>query len=99
MAATATIWAQITDKIDDMGQRAADAIELPHNESVSIPGNVERLGKAGTLGRPSRADIFIDPLASNPFQRITLEIKVLLPGRYAHVADQHVRDLLCINLS
>jgi hypothetical protein len=27
------------------------------------------------------------------------EIEVLLPGRYAHVADQHVRGLLCINLS
>jgi hypothetical protein len=52
-------------KADDMGQRAVDAIELPHNERVAILGNVEHLGKAGTLGRTSRTDIFINPLASN----------------------------------
>jgi hypothetical protein len=86
---------QIADKADDMGQRAADAIELPYNKSVAIPGDVERLGKAGTLGRPPRTDIVIDPLASSPFQCVALEIEVLLPGRYAHVADQHVRSLPC----
>jgi len=47
-----------------MGQRAADAIEFPYNQSVAISGDVERLGQTGTLGRSPRADVVIDPFAS-----------------------------------
>jgi hypothetical protein len=50
-----------------------------HNKGVAIPGDVERLGKAGRLGRPPRTDIVIDPLASSPFQCVALEIEGSAP--------------------
>jgi hypothetical protein len=80
---------QIADEADDVGQRAADPVEFPHDQRVALPRHLKRLRQARAVGCAARADVVVDPLAPNARERVTLEVEALLARRHAHVADQH----------
>jgi hypothetical protein len=54
---------QIADEADDVGQRAADPVEFPHDQRVALPRHLKRLRQARAVGCAARADVAVDPLA------------------------------------
>lgn len=78
---------QIAHQANDMRKRTADTIELPYNEGVTVPSDVERFCQTGALSRATRAHVAIDPLAPSSLQFVALKIELLFAGLYAHVAN------------
>ncbi len=74
--------------------RSGEPVELGHHQGVAAPDRGQRLVEAGAGSvRPGEALIGVDAIGrhSELDQRLTLGGEVLLVGRTAGVADQHMR--------
>ena len=76
-------------QLDDVAERAADAVEFPHRERIARTKVVKRLGKTGPVGDGAAAGVLIQAFAAGTLQRITLQRQVLLRRGHSHIADQH----------
>lgn len=87
---------QLLDDPDEVGERAAEPIELPNDEHVAYP----QIFHAGLQSRtvvPSARGMILMQMAlvdARANKRIALQIHrlPLVARRHPHVADQHVRQ-------
>jgi hypothetical protein len=75
--------------LDDVAERAADAVKFPYRERIARTKVVKRLGQAGSVGDGAAAGVRIQAITPGALQRITLQRQVLLGRGHPHVADQH----------
>ena len=76
-------------QLNDMAQRAADAVELPNHERIVPTELIKCPGKAGAFGDGAAAGVLVQALAAGRLQGVALQCQVLLGRGHAHVADQH----------
>jgi hypothetical protein len=86
-----TVALEAAHEIDELLDASAEPIELPDNERVAVPKDVERLDKPRTGGNPSTGGVLQHRLAPSPFQRLVLHIKPLVACRDPGIPDEHVR--------
>src|SRR4051812_26585518 len=77
--------------VDHLAQAAAEPVHLPHHQLVFGT----QVGEGGLERRslgpgPARLFLLEDLLASGLAERVALQVEVLVLGRDAGVADQHV---------
>jgi hypothetical protein len=77
------------DRLDQVLERAAQAIELPDDQGVARAEERQRLGQAGAFILDPAGDVGEDPLAAGPREAIALEVEALVHGGDAGVADEH----------
>jgi hypothetical protein len=85
---------QFIDQLDAVHQRAAETIQLPHHEDVTLLAIADRLMQLGS--RVDRAGHFFgeDFVAAGLTQRRHLQRRVLVARRHTGVANSHVRALI-----
>ena len=64
-------------ELDDVGQRAPDAVELPHHQRIARTRHLERTGKTRPFGRTPGAGIVVDTLAAGLRDGVALQIEAL----------------------
>jgi hypothetical protein len=64
-------------------------VELPDDERVALPENVERLLESRTVGDLPAHRVVEDLDASGACQRLVLNVETLVLGRDTGVADAH----------
>src|SRR5215204_6718556 len=69
---------QVTHRVNQVRQRATQAVEFPDHERVTGPTLLERLGQAGPLRLGSTGDIGKKAFTTDGLQCIFLEVKVLV---------------------
>src|SRR5450755_548367 len=83
---------KLADQLDQMPQRAADAIQAPHHQGVlAVAQLLQRPLELRPLRKRSRRGVAEPPGTARRFERVELQREVLLVGRDAGVADQHPR--------
>lgn len=82
--------AQLLDRLDQVLQPAAQAIEAPHDERVARAKVVNARVELGAVLERARTDVLVDALAPGLLERIGLQRQVLLVDRYPRVADELV---------
>ena len=73
---------------DEVLERAAEAVEAPHDQGVADAKVGKRVMKARSLGGAARG-VLEDPLAADLGERVALEVERLVVGGDPGVADQH----------
>ena len=83
---------ELADQLDQMPQRAAEAIQAPHHQRVlAVAQLLERPLELRPLRKRSRRGVAEPARAAGRFERVELQREVLVAGRDAGVADQHAR--------
>lgn len=77
-------------QLDQVRERPSEPVKSPDDEHVAGPQEVDRLGKLGAIGLDTADRVLIKALAAGRVKRVALECKVLVIGRYAGVANEHV---------
>src|SRR5574337_1663656 len=80
---------QLSDQIDQLLDAAAQAIQLPDHERVTLAQHFESLGQTWTVGARAAHLVLEDLLAPSLSQGFALQLKVLILRRDARIADQH----------
>jgi hypothetical protein len=85
---------QSSDGVDQVAERPAEAVELPHNQGVTRPQLVQELLENGPVGAGAAGRLGEHPVAAGCHERVNLELGLLVGGRDAGIAKQmsHVRD-------
>ena len=78
---------ELPDGFDQVPDAAAQAVELPDREGVTLPEVRDGLIEPRSLGTRDIGLVREKPLATSTIQGIGLEIEVQLGGRDARIAD------------
>jgi hypothetical protein len=82
---------ELPDGFDQVPDAAAQAVELPDHEGVTLPEVREGLIEPRPLGTSATGPVREELLATGAIQGVGLEIEVLFGGGDAGIADQHGR--------
>src|SRR5262245_41020788 len=84
---------QALDQINQVSQRASQAIQTPHQQSVARPQSLKTPFQAGPccLRAASLVGVYVGFGGPGVFQRVELQLKFLSIGADASVADQLLR--------
>jgi hypothetical protein len=63
-----------------MPERAAEAVQLPDDQSVAQPELVEELLEGGPVGAGAAGGLGEHPIAAGGLQRVDLEVGLLVDG-------------------
>jgi len=80
---------QRVDDLDEVAQRASEAVEPPHDDDVARAGVVEQLLPGGQPGRRARRLVLEEPLALGGAEGVALQGEPLVLVRDPGVADPH----------
>ena len=80
---------QMANQIDQLLDAAAQTIQLPDHERVTLAQHFESLGQAGTRGPRAAHLVLKDLLAASLGQGFALKFQVLILRRDARITDQH----------
>jgi hypothetical protein len=75
------------DGVDQVAQRPAKSVQLPHHQSVTRAQLIQDLVQRRSGGHRPAGGIDKHPVAAGRLQRIDLQVGVLLAGRDAGVAE------------
>ena len=81
--------AELLDGLDQLLERAGEAIQLPHHQGVALAHVLERRLEGRPLALRARGLLLEHPAAAGRLQGIELQGEILLLGRDPGVADQH----------
>ncbi len=73
-------------QLDEIGQRAPQAIEPPDDQRIPHPAVIEGVTQSGSLGFRSTHGVSEDAIAAGGVQRISLQRQVLITSRNARIA-------------
>src|SRR5208337_854721 len=82
---------EMSHGLDEVPDAAAQAVELPDDEGVTLPEVCEGLIESRPCGTGTTGLVGEEPLAAGAIQGVGLEIEALLEGGDACIADQHGR--------
>jgi hypothetical protein len=68
---------QVSDELDDVGQRAPDAVELPYDQRIARTRHLERTGKTRPFGCAPGAGVVVDTLTAGLRDGVALQIEAL----------------------
>ena len=83
---------ELADRLDQVGERSSEAIELPDHERVAAAGELKRLLKPGTVGLGAAGGVGERPLAAGLAEGVLLERERLFMRRNASIADSMSRS-------
>jgi hypothetical protein len=79
---------QVSDGVDQVAQRAAEAIQLPDHGGVARAQLVQELGEDGPVGAGAAGGLGEHPIAAGVLEGVDLELGLLVGGGDAGVAEQ-----------
>jgi hypothetical protein len=79
-------------RLDKMWQRAAEAVEFPDHQRVAGPTGVEGRSQSRPVHLGAADRVSEQALTPGGVERISLQIEMLVSGRYSGVANQHGDD-------
>jgi hypothetical protein len=85
----------VCDRVDQVPERAAESIKLPHHERIARPELIEHLEQLGTLVENAAGFVDEDAIAADGLQRIELQLRLRVGGGDAGVAEQVAQALDC----
>jgi hypothetical protein len=79
---------QTSDRVDQMPQRPAEPIQLPHDEGVARTQLVEELLEGGPVGAGAAGGLGEHPVAAGVLEGVDLELWLLVGGGDSSIAEQ-----------
>jgi hypothetical protein len=79
---------QGADGVDQVAQRPAQPVQLPHHQGVARAQLVEDLVQRRSGGQGAAGGVEEDPVAAGRLQRVDLQVGVLVAGRDAGLAEE-----------
>jgi len=79
---------QVADRVDEMTKRASQPVELPDDQGVTRPQLVKHLGKLQAVVEGAAGGVNKDPITGSRFQRVELQVRVLVGGGHACITKQ-----------
>jgi hypothetical protein len=75
------------DGVDQVPERAPEAVEFPDDQGVAGPELVQELGEGGAVGAGAAGGLGEHPIAAGPLKGVDLEVWLLVGGRDAGIAE------------
>ena len=79
---------QVGDGVDQVAQRAAEAVEFPDDQGVAGSELVEDLGEDGAVGAGAAGGLGEHPVAAGGLEGVDLEGGLLVGGGDAGIAEE-----------
>jgi hypothetical protein len=84
---------QAGDGVDQVPQRAAEAVEFPDDQGIAGPQLVQHLLESGPVGAGAAGGLGEHPVAAGTLQGVDLELRLLVGGGDASIAEQVSHDV------
>ena len=85
---------QLIHDLNEVGDAAAEAVEAPDDEGVAWAEGIEEAVELGALAAAAGSVIGVDAVAAGVLQGVDLQLRVLVSGGDAGVAEAHVSQTL-----
>jgi len=80
---------EFAHSLDEVSERPAEPVELPHHQRVALAGKRDRLREPRPLDVGTTGHVGKDLAAAGFLKRVALQIEILVDRRDPRVADQH----------
>jgi hypothetical protein len=81
--------AELVHALHEVDQRAAEPVQLPHHDGVTLAREGEGLGSPGSISIRASRNVSEHLATAGALELIALEVELLVSGRDARVPDEH----------